>query len=64
MPVFLCRNAGTECDVELTASEKDDLMYEVSRHLKEAHNIPKPTQTITNYLATTVRDDAVDSRGR
>ncbi len=60
MPVFLCRNAGTECDTELTASDKDDLMHDVSRHLKETHNIQKPTQTIVNYVATTVRDDAVE----
>lgn len=65
MPVFQCRHAaGAECDAELTASDKNDLMHQVSQHLKEAHNIKKPTQTIMNYLATTVRDDAVESRGR
>lgn len=64
MPEFECRNAGTECDAVLTASDRDDLMYQVSQHLKEAHNIKKPTQTIVNYLAMTVRDDAVESRGR
>ncbi len=64
MPEFQCRNAGAECNAVLTASDNNDLMYQVSQHLKESHNIKKPTQTIMNYLATTVRDDAVGSRGR
>ncbi|MDP8928763.1 MAG: DUF1059 domain-containing protein [Actinomycetota bacterium] len=62
MPVYVCSNAGAHCDTALTASDENDLMQQVSQHLKEAHNIKKPTQTIMNYLATTVRDDAVDSR--
>lgn len=65
MPEFVCSFAGAHCDAELTASDKNDLMQQVSRHLKESHDIKKPTQTIMNYLATTVRDDAddaVDSR--
>ena len=63
MPEFVCSNAGASCDAVLTAPNRNDLMYEVSRHLKEAHNIKKPTQTIMNYLATTVRGEDVDSNG-
>lgn len=63
MPEFSFRNTGAEDDTVLTAPTKDDLMYEVSRHLRQAHNIEKPTQTIMSYLATTTRDDAVESRG-
>ena len=63
MPEFSFRNAGTDDDAVLTASTKDDLMYEVSRHLRQRHNIQKPTQTIMGYLETLVRDGAAESNG-
>lgn len=63
MPQFSFPNAGTDDDTVLTAPTKHDLMDEVSRHLRQRHNIQKPTQTIMGYLETLVRGGAVESNG-
>ncbi|MGH3934963.1 MAG: DUF1059 domain-containing protein [Pseudonocardiaceae bacterium] len=42
-----------ECFSQYTASNKDDLMRQVADHLKEAHNVETPTQTLMGYLEET-----------
>ncbi|MGH3925240.1 MAG: DUF1059 domain-containing protein [Pseudonocardiaceae bacterium] len=42
-----------ECFSQYTASNKDDLMRQVADHLKEAHNVQTPTQTLMGYLEST-----------
>jgi predicted small metal-binding protein len=51
---FSC--AHTECGSEFTSHDKGTLMKQVADHLKEAHNVHTPTQTLLGYLeATSVR---------
>lgn len=42
-----------ECESQFTASSKDYLMSQVAVHLKEAHNVDTPTQTLMSYLEAT-----------
>ena len=42
-----------ECSSQFTSSDKDTLMRQVADHLKEAHNVPKATQTLLGYLEAT-----------
>jgi predicted small metal-binding protein len=42
-----------ECFSQYTAANKDDLMRKVAEHLKEAHNVQTPTQTLMGYLEET-----------
>ena len=42
-----------ECGSQFASSDKGVLMRRVADHLKEAHNVPKGTQTLLSYLETT-----------
>lgn len=44
------------CRGYLTASDKHDLMRQVEQHLKDAHKVEKPSQTMLSYLASTARE--------
>jgi predicted small metal-binding protein len=41
-----------ECGSQFTSSDKDVLMRQVGEHLKEAHAVQTPTQTLLGYLET------------
>lgn len=53
-----------ECGSRFTASDKDYLMSEVARHLKEEHNVQKPTETLLTYLETTCVTTTSGDSGR
>lgn len=42
-----------ECGSRFTASDKNFLMHQVAEHLKGAHNVNTPTQTLMAYLEET-----------
>jgi predicted small metal-binding protein len=42
-----------ECGSQLTAPNKDDLMFLIEQHLKEAHSVNKITSTLMSYLEST-----------
>jgi len=48
MHEFVCGHQ--ECGSQLASSDKESLMRQVADHLKEAHDVQKPTQTILGYL--------------
>ncbi len=41
------------CHSRLSASSKDELMREVTEHVRSAHHIPVPTKSIMGYLEAT-----------
>ncbi|MBV9143380.1 MAG: DUF1059 domain-containing protein [Pseudonocardiales bacterium] len=51
MHEFTCGHQ--ECGSQFTSSNKDVLMSQVVDHLKEAHAVPKATQTLLAYLEAT-----------
>jgi predicted small metal-binding protein len=51
MHQFRC--AHQECGSQLTASDRYYLMRQVAEHLKDAHKVPKVTETLMTYLETT-----------
>lgn len=55
MQEFRC--ASPECKSQFTAPTKEELTRKMAEHLKDAHNVQTPTQTIVNYLVeTSVRE--------
>jgi predicted small metal-binding protein len=42
-----------ECSSQIRSSNKDELMRQVTEHLKESHNVQTASQTILGYLETT-----------
>jgi len=58
---FSCRTAGAECDARITAPSQADLMRQLSQHVTDVHKVPAPSQTILDYLASTVRDEPAGS---
>lgn len=58
MPEFQC--GSPVCNSKFSARTKDELMSKVADHVRTAHNIPVPTQSILSYLeATAVTEDGV-----
>jgi predicted small metal-binding protein len=56
MPEFQC--GSPVCHSKFSARTKDELMAKVADHVKTAHQIPVPTQSILSYLeATAVTED-------
>lgn len=51
MHLFQCGHE--ECASEYIAANKDDLMAQVSQHLKDAHDVNNATQTLMGYLEST-----------
>lgn len=59
MPEFRC--GSPVCTTRFTAPSKEELMVEVTRHVREVHRIPQPTKPILDYLEeTAVHDTATD----
>ncbi len=48
---FMCGHQ--ECGSQLNSSDKEALMRQVADHLKEAHGVQQPTQTLMSYLEST-----------
>jgi predicted small metal-binding protein len=42
-----------ECGSQFTSSNKDVLLSQVADHLKKAHAVQTPTQTLMGYLEAT-----------
>jgi predicted small metal-binding protein len=56
MPEFQC--GSPVCNSKFSARTKDELMSRVAEHVRSAHQIPVPTQSILSYLeATAVTGD-------
>lgn len=51
MHEFQC--AHEECRSEFIESDRDDLMRRIAEHLREAHNVDRPTETLMSYLEAT-----------
>jgi predicted small metal-binding protein len=49
-----------ECGSRFTSSDKDALMRQVADHLKEAHAVQTPTQTLMGYLETSCVETVPD----
>lgn len=57
MKEFAC--GSPECNTEFTATDREDLINQMSEHLKDVHNVQTATQTLLNYLEkTAVRDSS------
>src|SRR6185312_2157666 len=48
---FVC--AHEECGSEIIETDRDDLRRRVAEHLKKAHHIDKPNETLMTYLEVT-----------
>lgn len=58
---FVC--GSPVCDTRLVAPTKDDLMKEVSDHVKVKHRIPAPTKSLVQFIeANTIREIGVGGR--
>ena len=45
------------CSTRISAATKDQLMAEVTRHVREDHHIPQPTKPIMDFLEeNTIRE--------
>lgn len=42
-----------ECGSQYTAADREFLMMQVAQHLKDAHAVNAPTQTLMSYLEAT-----------
>lgn len=51
MKEFQCDSP--ECSSHFTAGDTEEMRREIAKHLKNAHDIETPTQTIMSYLETT-----------
>jgi predicted small metal-binding protein len=49
------------CSSKFAAHTKEELMAEVSAHVKKVHKIPVPTQSILSYLEKTAVTDRAGS---
>lgn len=52
-----------ECNAVLRSTDPKHLETEMAQHLKEAHNVPKATQTIVQYLKETCVKPKLTSSG-
>lgn len=63
MKEFRC--GSPECSTQFTAAEREALLAEIAEHVKKAHKVATPTQTLLDYLeATAVRDTASSPTAR
>ncbi|MBW3591721.1 MAG: DUF1059 domain-containing protein [Actinobacteria bacterium] len=45
-----CADVGADtCNARFTAETQEELVRQLARHLREAHNVPTPTQTFMTY---------------
>lgn len=55
MKEFQC--GSPECSTHFTATDRDELRREIAEHVKTAHNVATPSETLLTYLEdTAVRD--------
>ncbi len=53
---FKCADAGaTGCRWKARGSSEEEVMAKVEEHARKTHKVQIPTQTISNYLRSTVR---------
>lgn len=50
MQEFTCGH--DECGGRLTATTNEELKSLIAQHLKQVHDVDRPTQTLMNYLET------------
>jgi predicted small metal-binding protein len=57
MPVeFRCADIGADtCSKHFVAETHEELMEQVSEHLKAVHRVKTPTQTLMTYIAKKVK---------
>lgn len=46
---FSCKAAGATCRWSTTATTQEELLQQVSDHLKTKHNVKHVTKTLQNY---------------
>lgn len=51
MPEFRCKDVGAVCNARFSHSDPNELLYQVSLHWVDKHDLIKMTDTIRNYLA-------------
>lgn len=50
MHQFRCVDVGADCNGHFSAQTTEDLVKQVSEHLRTVHNIKTPSQTIMKYV--------------
>ncbi|MGH3623109.1 MAG: DUF1059 domain-containing protein [Sciscionella sp.] len=55
MQEFSCKEAGAACSGHVTATNDEDLMRQLSQHLRDVHHV-EPNETLLSYLASTARE--------
>lgn len=53
---FSCREAGhLACGWKTKAATEDELVAKIARHAKDKHGVAEPSETIVEYLKSTVK---------
>ena len=53
---FRCAEAGaTGCRWKARGNSEEEVLAKVEEHARKAHNVQVPTETIRNYLRSTIR---------
>lgn len=53
---FSCEAAGASCGWKTTAETDEELLKEVSEHLKTKHNVEHVTKTLANYALKVAKE--------
>lgn len=56
MRVLNCRDAGFDCDIQLTGETDDEIMSQAAEHLRTAHNI-EATPEMAAQARTLIHDE-------
>lgn len=52
---FGCTPAGSACSWKARGSTEDEVLAKVAEHARKVHKVKNPTDTIMNYLRSTLR---------
>jgi len=52
---FGCRTAGSACDWKARGATEEEVLAKVAEHARKKHNVATATDTIVQYLRSTLR---------
>ena len=52
---FGCKVAGSQCNWKARGATEEELMRKVAEHAQKKHRVQSVTDTIVNYLRSTIR---------
>ncbi|KWX05477.1 DUF1059 domain-containing protein [Carbonactinospora thermoautotrophica] len=61
MKKFSCSDAGASCTAQVTATDEQDLVRQLTQHVRQVHKI-EPNETILTYLVSKAYDVGGGSR--